>query len=127
MRNIYTPSSIDQATEAKLWDSGLIVFDTCALLDFYYMTLDYQEIMSDILSYLSDRIWLPAQVVYEYEKNREGTALKPITEKYQDKLVQNNNLVNDLKAFVGQWEKQYYHPYINSTKLQEIKDALSVM
>lgn len=127
MRTIYTPSSIDQATEDKLWESGLIVFDTCALLDFYYMTPDYQVIMSDILRYLSDRIWLPAQVVYEYEKNREGTALKPITEKYQDKLVQNNNLVNDLKAFIGQWEKQYYHPYINSTKLQEIKDALSVI
>ena len=43
MRNIYSPSSIDQATETKLWDKGLIVFDTCALLDFYYMTPDYQD------------------------------------------------------------------------------------
>lgn len=125
MRNIYTPSSIDQATEAKLWDSGLIVFDTCALLDFYYMTPGHQVIMSDILRYLSDRIWLPAQVVYEYEKNRDSAISKPIKEKYQDKLIQKNSFVNDLKAFINQWERQYYHPYFSTVKMQEIKDALN--
>lgn len=91
-RTLYTPSIIDKATEDKLWESGVIVFDTCALLDFYYMISDYQEIMSEILTYLSDRIWLPYQVLYEYEKNREKAMLKPITENYQDKDIQSNKL-----------------------------------
>lgn len=124
---IYTPSVIDIATENALWEKGIIVFDTCALLDFYYMTPDYQEIMSDILSHLSDRIWLPSQVIHEYKKNRENTMLKPISEKYRDKDIQNNHFVDTLKTYIAQWEKQYFHPYISDTNLKEIKDSLSVI
>ena len=124
---IYTPSVIDKATEDLLWEKGIIVFDTCALLDFYYMTPDYQDIMSDILNHLSDRIWLPSQVVYEYKKNRENTMLKPISENYRDNDIQNNHFVDILKAYIAQWEKQYYHPYISDTKLQDVKDSLSII
>ena len=124
---IYTPSVMDNATEDVLWEKGIIVFDTCALLDFYYMTPDYQEIMSEILSHLSDRIWLPSQVVYEYKKNRENTMLKPISENYRDNDIQNNHFVDILKAYIAQWEKQYYHPYISDTKLQDVKNSLSVI
>lgn len=127
MRTIYTPSIIGEAIEAKLWQDAIIIFDTCALLDFYYMTPVNQEVMADILSYLSDRIWLPAQVVYEFNKNRESAMTKPISEKYQYKDIQNNRLVNDLKAYIGQWEKEYYHPFISPQSLQEIKDALAVI
>ena len=69
MRTIYSKSLIDKDTEAYLWDSAIIVFDTCALLDFYYMTKENQEIIADILKTLSARIWLPAQVFYEFKKN----------------------------------------------------------
>lgn len=127
MRTIYTPAIIEKAEEEKLWENGVIVFDTCALLDFYYMIPDYQKIMSEILTYLTDRIWLPAQVVYEYNKNRESTMLKPITENYQDKDIQSNKLVDTLKNYIAQWEKLYYHPYISDAKLQEIKDSLKVI
>lgn len=127
MRTIYTPSVIDKDTEKKLWDSALIVFDTCALLDFYYMTPDNQVIMSDILSYLSDIIWLPAQVVYEFNKNRESAMRKPITEKYQDKDILNNKFVDVLKSYISQWEDKYYHPYLDEKKLQDVKDALAII
>jgi len=127
MRTIYTPATIDKETEYQLWESGIIVFDTCALLDFYYMTREYQEIMADILEYLSDRIWLPAQVIYEYNKNRESVMLKPISEKYQDKDIQNNHFVDDLKEFIMQWEKQYYHPYLTTEKLNTIKTSLAII
>ena len=50
MRTIYTPSTIDEVTEAKLWQDAVIVFDTSALLDFYYMTPANQDVMSDVLS-----------------------------------------------------------------------------
>ena len=96
MRSIYTPSVIDKATEDKLWENGIIIFDTCALLDFYYIIPDYQEIMAEILTYLSDRIWLPAQVVYEYNKNRDNTMMKPACENYQDKDIQGNKFIDTL-------------------------------
>ena len=127
MRTIYTPSTIDATTEEKLWKDAVIVFDTCALLDFYYMIPDYQVIMSDIINYLSNRIWLPAQVVNEYEKNSKSAMLKPITENYQDKEIQTNHLVQILKTYIAQWEKQYYHPYLNDAKLEEIKDSLAII
>lgn len=127
MRTIYTPSIIDKTTENQLWDSGIFIFDTCALLDFYYMIPEYQEIMADILSYLSNRIWLPAQVIFEYNKNREGVMLKPISEKYQDKVIQKNNFIDDMKGFIAQWEKQYYHPYLTTEKLNAIKTSLTII
>lgn len=127
MRTIYTPSTIDKETEDRLWESGIIVFDTCAILDFYYMIPEYQSIMADILESLSGKIWLPAQVVYEYNKNRENVMLKPISEKYQDKDIQNNHFVDDLKGFIAQWEKQYYHPYLTTEKLDAVKTSLAII
>lgn len=124
---IYTPSIIELAVEKKLWEEAIIVFDTCALLDFYYMTPANQVVMSEILTYLSDRIWLPAHVVYEYGKNRDSAMMKPITERYQDKDLQGNHLVDDLKAYIGQWEKDYYHPFVSTKSLKEVKDSLAVI
>jgi hypothetical protein len=127
MRTIYTPSTIDAATEEKLWKDAIIVFDTCALLDFYYMSAAHQDVMADILRYLSPRIWLPAQVVYEYYKNRESVILKPIVENYRDKELQGNHLVDDLKSYIASWEREYYHPFISDASLKSIKDALAVI
>ena len=127
MRTLYTPSAIDEATEADLWRNAIIVFDTCALLDFYYMTVEYQRIMAEILTYLSDRIWLPAQVMAEYEKNHDSAMLKPKEEKYRAKDIQNNRLVDDLKKYIELWEKQYYHPYLGDEKLNKVKEALNII
>ena len=125
MRTIYTPSVIDKATESDLWRNAIIVFDTCALLDFYYMTVEYQGIMAEILSYLSDRIWLPAQVVAEYEKNHDSALFKPKEEKYKANDIRNNHFVKDLKKYIDLWENQYYHPYLSEDKLKEVKSALA--
>lgn len=127
MRTIYTPSTIDAMTEEKLWKDAIIVFDTCALLDFYYMSAAHQEVFADILKYLSSRIWLPAQVVYEYYKNRESVILKPIAENYRDKELQGNHLVDDLKSFIASWEREYYHPFISDASLKTIKEELAVI
>lgn len=127
MRTIYTPSSIDEHIEEKLWESGIIVFDTSALLDFYYMKPDFQEIISNILYCLRKRIWLPMQVVNEYKKNRKSVIEQPIKEKYNDKEIQNNKLVKDLKRYIIKFEEEYYHPYISADKLTEIKEAINII
>lgn len=127
MRTIYTKSVIDQDTENELWKSAHIVFDTCALLDFYYLTPTHQKIMSEILSFMTDRIWLPAQVAYEFNNNRLSAMHKPKNELYHDKEIQSNHFVDDIKAYIGQWEIEYYHPYIDSQKLNDIKNALVII
>lgn len=121
MRTIYTPSSIDKVTERQLWDSATIVFDTNALLDFYYMTKESQEIMADILKSLSDRIWLPSQVFYEFKKNHNRAMTKPFTERYNNKDIQDNKLVADLRAHIKHWESKYYHPFVSDHSLARIK------
>lgn len=121
MRTLYSTSTIDMNTEQQLWNSAIIVFDTNALLDFYYMTKESQEIMADVLKSLSDRIWLPSQVFYEFQKNRESVMRKPITEKYADKDLQGNKLVADLRSYIKQWESTYYHPFVSDHCLAKIK------
>ena len=124
MRTIYTPSTITEALENRLWKDALIVFDTCALMDLYFLTEEYQLIMSDILLALKDRIWIPAQVKYEFEKNKKKGANNPINEKYTETKIQKNNFVDELKALIGLWDKQYYHPFITEQSLQSIKKNL---
>lgn len=124
MRNIYTKSSIDKDFEAHLWKSAILVFDTCALLDFYYMTKETQEIIADILKSLSVRIWLPAHVYYEFKKNQNNARMKPISEKYSDRDLQNNKLIDDLNSYINQWEGKYYHPFVSDINLKKIKDIV---
>jgi len=85
------------------------------------MTKESQEIMADILKFLSNRIWLPAQVYYEFQKNRENVIRKPIVEKYADKDLQGNKLIADLRSYIKQWEGKYYHPFISDQNLERIK------
>lgn len=125
MRTIYDPSAITKDFEDELWNDALIVFDTCALLDFYFLTEEYQQIMSDILIAMKDRIWIPAQVKYEFEKNREKGAYNPISEKYAEPKIQKNRFIEELKALIELWDKQYYHPFITASSLQKIKCALA--
>lgn len=124
MRNIYTMSLIDKDTEANLWESAILVFDTCALLDFYYMTKENQEIIADILKSMSTRIWLPAHVYYEFKKNQNNARMKPISEKYSDRDLQNNKLIDDLNSYINQWERKYYHPFVSDRNLTKIKDIV---
>lgn len=124
MRNIYTMSLIDKDTEANLWESAILVFDTCALLDFYYMTKENQEIIADILKSISTRIWLPAHVYYEFKKNQNNARMKPISEKYSDRDLQNNKLIDDLNSYINQWERKYYHPFVSDSNLIKIKDIV---
>jgi len=125
MRTIYTPSSINQEQENELLSNGLIVFDTCGLLDFYCLTNEYQKIIVDIIDHLKEQIWIPAQVKYEFDKNYLNARLKPKSEKYNDKTIQKNNIVDDLKTYVSLWNRKYYHPYISEEKLQVVKSLLN--
>lgn len=127
MRTIYDPSIITHELEDKLWRDALIVFDTCALMDFYFLTEEFQQVMSDILIAMKDRIWIPAHVKYEFEKNHKRGAYNPINEKYTETKIQKNKFIDELKSLIDLWDKQYYHPFVTAGSLKTIKDSLVVL
>lgn len=70
--------------EKRLWEDCIFIFDSSALLDFYFMPKATREaIYKDILVPHKNRFWIPAHVQYEYLKNRKKIIAKPITEKYK--------------------------------------------
>jgi hypothetical protein len=56
---------------AELWAKGVIVLDTSTLGNMYCMADEPKKTLIDIFGVVQNQLWLPAQVVYEYRKNRE--------------------------------------------------------
>ncbi|HEY9801406.1 MAG TPA: PIN-like domain-containing protein [Leptolyngbyaceae cyanobacterium] len=83
--------------EKRLWQDCIFVFDTSALLEFYfYSDQEWQSISESIFTKLIGRLWIPQQVEYEYLKNKEETSRKPIKNyKYLIESEKNNNGNNE--------------------------------
>lgn len=115
---------LDKAREDLLWNDSLIVFDTSSLCAFYDMTKDARDSMVEILEYLKDRIWLPAQVVEEYAKNRVNVITNPIREKYQNlEFLKNDRMFLDgMKTFIERHKSvPYFHPFIAPEALEKLE------
>jgi predicted nucleic acid-binding protein len=54
----------------ELWNNGVFVFDTNVLLNLYRCSKKTSEALINALEKLSERIWIPHQVAYEFMKNR---------------------------------------------------------
>src|SRR5258706_6569124 len=55
---------------SKLWQEGIVVFDTNILLNVYRYNDETRERLFEILDSLTNRIWIPYQVALEYQDNR---------------------------------------------------------
>ena len=79
MRNtfaaFYKPTQ-DEFT--NLFNSAIIVFDTNALLQVYRYSEEARDDFFSTLKRLSDQLWMPYQVGYEYQRNRPGTVIEQI-------------------------------------------------
>lgn len=65
----YRPSEEDFA---DLWRNCIFAFDANVLLDLYRYNVETRENLLKILESVVDRLWLPYQTAYEYQKNRVG-------------------------------------------------------
>jgi len=63
---------IDLSHEEKehLWDSAVFVFDTNVLLNLYRYSSKTSNMLFNAITTLSDRVWIPHQIAYEFMKNR---------------------------------------------------------
>lgn len=122
--------------EEKLWEKAIIVFDSSALLDFYFLPKDARkEIFENHFEKkLKERLWIPFHVYFEYNKNKNGVILKPIKERYKplkDEVSTINktinsicNKINDLKSRTKSEDK---HPCLKQDDFEDFDKVLKSM
>lgn len=119
--------------ENKLWSDCIFVFDTSALLAFYYYPDETRkDIFEQIFEAQKTKLWIPNHVQFEFLKNREGVIKKPIEENYTP-LIQNylnpitgtakiiEDKLQQLKAIT---KKQDTHPFIDSATIIEFENKI---
>lgn len=83
-----------------IWGKGYFVFDTCVLLNIYYLS-SQKKVFLDILDKLKDRIQLPYHIAEEYHKN----IFNKINEQYQH-FNDIKNKVSQLKTCIQDGSRQ---------------------
>lgn len=108
----------------SLWEECWFVLDTNTLLDLYRYSPETRDQLINILTEISERIWIPHQVGLEYFKNRPETFF---TQK--NICTKAKKLLDDL--YVVAYEKIQkklnfrYHPFIDKEIFSgEIQEAL---
>src|SRR3989344_2671963 len=84
----------------NLWADCLFVFDANVLLNLYRYSLGTTENLIEVLKSLSDRIWIPHQFAYEYQKNR-ASVIEEQRIKYNksvDTIVSELDKIKDLQS-----------------------------
>ncbi|MFL0062745.1 PIN domain-containing protein [Tenacibaculum maritimum] len=71
MKDTFPGYSRKTETEIKkIWQDGIIVFDTNVLLNLYRYSKATRETIIDLIKKFKDKIWLPHQAALEYNRNR---------------------------------------------------------
>lgn len=98
----------------KIWNDGIIIFDTNVLLDFYRYSEETSNILFDIVESVKDRIWIPFKVSFEYHKNL-STVISGQIKKYNDSI-------KTLQDFKKQINEKRNHPFLSEELHKEIND-----
>jgi len=142
---------IDENEEKSLFNNALIIFDTSSLLDFYYYSSKTQnEIFETVFKKIENRMWLPYQVFYEFQKNRDKVMMKPI-ETYQSLLSKNKdnkdsghfdemhsiikkfkteqiaNVKGHLKTLVEKTHKDDKHPFFEDKYFDHLEKRINLL
>lgn len=114
----HVPRSDDEIS--NLWQNALVVLDTNTLLNLYRWSEDTVAQFFDILEGLTERLWLPDQVAFEYFKNRE-VAIDDAKRSYEEAIVDIKNLHQKFDAKRG-------HPHLSKKahlKLSKVTAEIS--
>lgn len=112
--------------EKKMWQDAIFIFDSSALLDFYFLPPETRSKIFELFATkLKNRLWIPSQVKYEYYKNREKIIRKPISEKYKPLKDENLNAIkkyikeieNKLSDLKNKTKKEDKHPHISQEEI----------
>jgi hypothetical protein len=90
-RGYYKPTPEELA---ELWEKCIFSFDANILLHIYSYTPETRERFFEILNRLNERIWIPHQVAYEYQKNRLYVISDQVKVYEEIEIILNKNLYN---------------------------------
>ncbi|MCF8232749.1 MAG: hypothetical protein K9J27_11225 [Bacteroidales bacterium] len=122
--NIY---SLNKEREKIIWKEAVIVFDSSALLDFYFLPKNTRKkVFKFFRKKLQERLWIPSHVKFEYNKNREKIIRKPIVENYKPlkdvnlKRVKKsiNDIENNINDLKNKTKKEDKHPHLTQTEIE---------
>jgi hypothetical protein len=105
------------------WKHGLFVFDTNVLLNFYRYQVPTRNELINVLTQLSDRVWIPHYVALEFQRKR----LKVIAQQSRRfSEVQNTitNIKNNLIDELNKLQLQKRHSLIDPQPLTSAFDNL---
>lgn len=120
--------------EIELWKDSIIVFDSSALIDFYFYPKETRNEIFDLISEkLKGRVWVPFHVQFEYLKNRKSVIEKPILECYDpiisDKLHKlisaKTEIIKTSKIIKENTSKAVRHPYLDQKIIDEFIEYTS--
>ncbi|HMP28102.1 MAG TPA: PIN domain-containing protein, partial [Saprospiraceae bacterium] len=127
-RESFEKYELSTEKEKALWNDSIVVFDTSALIDFYYYPKETrQEIYDKIFLKLKNRLWIPNHVQFEYLKNRKGIIEKPIIENYNpiknEKIKEIISAKTQILKVAEQIKKDTLkpekHPFLPQEKIDE--------
>lgn len=110
-RGYYKPTPEDFAA---IWGNCIFSFDTNVLLHIYSYTPETRERFFEILNKLSERIWIPHQVAYEYQKNRLYVIAAQI-KAYED--IEKILIKNFYELRTELFKDYKRHPFINTQEI----------
>lgn len=122
--------NLTESLEKDIWRDAIFTFDTSSLLNFYeYSDRTREDIFNSILKKLKNKLWLPFNVNFEYNKNKH----KPIDNsiKLYGELNKNIKSIRDnFNEIKNRTVSQEKHPFVDirilddfSSKLESFKEA----
>lgn len=106
-----TPSEL-----AAIWEKCIFCFDANVLLHIYSYTPETRDRFFEIINRLNERIWIPHQVAYEYQKNRLFVISDQIKAYEEIELILNKNLANLKNEIFKDYKR---HPFLNTQEIVE--------
>jgi hypothetical protein len=126
-RGYYPPT--DEELD-QMWDNGLIVLDTNALLNFFRYTATTRNEFFTVLKAVEDKLWIPYQIGLEFQR-RQLDVIADQTKAYSDveKAVEGG-----IKGVLTALQSFRIHPLLDkaalaallSERMQDVSDAVGM-
>lgn len=100
---------------SSLWQQGIFVFDTNMLLHVYEYSPDTRVRFFETLSRLQERIWIPYQVAFEYQRRRMKVIIRQ-KDSYKSASKQLDRALQFLKDNLEPYRKDK-HAFIDTEEL----------
>lgn len=120
MKSIFKEQKSDWSSiSEKVWQDGIIVFDTNVLLNLYRYNEEARDELLNVMKSYQKRLWMPYQVGLEFPANREAV-IKWLHKGYQELTEQ----VDECKNCFFKFYDNYYakHRHIDREELEKLFD-----